>query len=262
MRWKKSPTACCARRRCYSSPQFSVNVKRVEGHKLITPTFSFQSNADSPPVIVRAREAELKSDPGSGVLNVICRDGIIEMDGSSFEFSDTFEREIRLMDAGESRRRKPVADAAERAARAHGPPDRVDRATGTTAGGRRRLCPDRRRFPEAGWPGGRAAAEHVIASPLDLAPHAAPSRRAAGRTASVACVSRWSECRWPSCARHSDIWATFFVCFLPILLVYYPMMMFAVDRAKAGALPPATVWLGNIVLALWGGWLFRRVYRY
>ena len=59
------------------------------------------------PVLVRAREAELKSNPGSGVLTVICRDGSIEMDGNTFEFSDTFEREIRLMDAGDTSGESP-----------------------------------------------------------------------------------------------------------------------------------------------------------
>ncbi len=62
--------------------------------------------------------------------------------------------------------------------------------------------------------------------------------------------------------RYSDTWASFFVCFLPILIIYYPLMAFAVDRAKVGALPPMIVWLGNIVLASWGLWLLRRVYRY
>ena len=62
--------------------------------------------------------------------------------------------------------------------------------------------------------------------------------------------------------RYSDAWASFFVCYMPILVVYYPLMMYGVDRAKVGALPPFTVWLANAVLAIWGVWLLRRVYRY
>jgi lipopolysaccharide export system permease protein len=56
--------------------------------------------------------------------------------------------------------------------------------------------------------------------------------------------------------------ASFFICFAPILLVYYPLLMFSVDQAKDGALPPITVWLGNAVLACWGLWMMRRVVRY
>ena len=62
--------------------------------------------------------------------------------------------------------------------------------------------------------------------------------------------------------RQGEFWGSFFACFLPILLVYYPMLVGCVDQAKDGAIPPPAVWLGNIVLALWGAWLMRRVIRY
>ena len=62
--------------------------------------------------------------------------------------------------------------------------------------------------------------------------------------------------------RHAEFLAIFFVCFLPILVVYYPLMAVSVDQAKDGVLPPPAVWLGNVVLALWGVWLLRRVIRY
>lgn len=62
--------------------------------------------------------------------------------------------------------------------------------------------------------------------------------------------------------RQSEFIASFFVCFLPILVVYYPLLAVSVKQAKDGAMPPQAVWLGNIVLALAGGWLLRRVVRY
>ena len=49
---------------------------------------------------------------------------------------------------------------------------------------------------------------------------------------------------------------------LPILLVYYPLLMYSVDRAKNGALPPYSVWLGNAILLACGAWLLRKVFRY
>ncbi|QDV75030.1 LptF/LptG family permease [Botrimarina mediterranea] len=55
--------------------------------------------------------------------------------------------------------------------------------------------------------------------------------------------------------------ASFFLCFLPILLVYYPLLMVSVDHAKQGDVPPIAVWVGNAVLALWGLWMMRRVVR-
>ena len=62
--------------------------------------------------------------------------------------------------------------------------------------------------------------------------------------------------------RHGEIWGSFFACFLPILLVYYPMLAGCLDLAKDGALPPQAVWLGNLVLAVWGVWLVRRVIKF
>jgi lipopolysaccharide export system permease protein len=61
--------------------------------------------------------------------------------------------------------------------------------------------------------------------------------------------------------RFSEMLASFFVCFLPILVVYYPLIAVSVDKAKDGVLPPASVWLGNILLSLVGIGLMRRVNR-
>ena len=62
--------------------------------------------------------------------------------------------------------------------------------------------------------------------------------------------------------RNSDFMTSFFLCFMPILLIYYPIMMYGVDRAKEGALPQYAVWLGNAICLVWGAWLMRRVIRY
>ena len=62
--------------------------------------------------------------------------------------------------------------------------------------------------------------------------------------------------------RYSEFIASFFICFLPILLVYYPLLAVSVDQAKDGVFPPQTVWMGNIVLAVAGIWLLRRVNRH
>ncbi|MGI9519420.1 MAG: LptF/LptG family permease [Pirellulaceae bacterium] len=61
--------------------------------------------------------------------------------------------------------------------------------------------------------------------------------------------------------RRSDFWNTFAMCFIPILIVYYPLLMFGVGNAKSGDMPPPIVWLGNIVLLLVGWWLTRKIVR-
>ncbi len=61
--------------------------------------------------------------------------------------------------------------------------------------------------------------------------------------------------------KKSDFWNTFALCFIPILLIYYPLLMFGVGSAKSGDLAPPMVWLGNLVLILIGCTLIRRVNR-
>ncbi len=61
--------------------------------------------------------------------------------------------------------------------------------------------------------------------------------------------------------KNGDYWTTFGMCFIPILLLYYPVFAFGLDRAKDGSWPPFCVWLGNFVLFSVGAFLFRRVYR-
>jgi lipopolysaccharide export system permease protein len=62
--------------------------------------------------------------------------------------------------------------------------------------------------------------------------------------------------------RPGEFCGSFFICFLPILLFYYPMLVGCVTWAKDGVVPPFTTWLGNVVLALVGVWLMRRVLRF
>jgi len=61
--------------------------------------------------------------------------------------------------------------------------------------------------------------------------------------------------------RNADFLTSFFLCFLPILIVYYPVFMLGVDQAKRGSVPPVVVWTGNVLITLWGWWLLRRVVR-
>ena len=63
-------------------------------------------------------------------------------------------------------------------------------------------------------------------------------------------------------AKTNDYWTTFGMCFLPTLLVYYPLFIVGLEQAKDGNVPPHGVWLGNVVLAGIGMMLMMRVRRY
>ena len=59
--------------------------------------------------------------------------------------------------------------------------------------------------------------------------------------------------------RSADYWWTFGVCFVPILLIYYPIFGMSLEFSKDGTWPASSLWLGNITLALMGTWLMRKV---
>jgi lipopolysaccharide export system permease protein len=61
--------------------------------------------------------------------------------------------------------------------------------------------------------------------------------------------------------RSADYWTTFGLCFLPILLLYYPFFAYGLDRAKDGSWPAFSVWLANLVLLAIGAWWMHRVYK-
>ena len=50
--------------------------------------------------------------------------------------------------------------------------------------------------------------------------------------------------------RHADGLTNFFVCFLPILAAYYPLLMLGEHLTTSGMLPPIAFWMGNVVLAV------------
>ncbi|MDR3197923.1 MAG: LptF/LptG family permease [Planctomycetaceae bacterium] len=55
---------------------------------------------------------------------------------------------------------------------------------------------------------------------------------------------------------------SFFACFIPVLLFYYPLLMYGMTGAKSGSLPANSVWLANICVGIIGFWFLKRVHRY
>jgi lipopolysaccharide export system permease protein len=50
--------------------------------------------------------------------------------------------------------------------------------------------------------------------------------------------------------RHADVLTNFFVCFLPILAIYYPLLMLSDDLSTSGKLPPFSFWTANVILTI------------
>ena len=59
--------------------------------------------------------------------------------------------------------------------------------------------------------------------------------------------------------RHADVLTNFFVCFMPILAVYYPLLMLSEDLSTSGKLWPISFWMSNAVFIASGILLLRRI---
>ncbi len=249
----------------FSTPQFTVNVRAVEGKKLIQPTFTMQNPSDPDETLtIRCASAQLSTDPENGLLSVTFFDGYIKANGIlDFRFpGEEFRRDIPLdsmridghdwspswmafsqlreqlvvrRDEYEEHRREMAAKAA------------LQTLTG-----------DFYALTDEEWD-----TETRVHQDIDFFIHrleTEPPRRWSNGFSCVcfALVGGAVAIR----RRNSSFLSSFFVCFLPILCVYYPLLAFGVQQAKDGSLPPEIVWLGNVVLIVWGAWEMRRVIRY
>lgn len=251
--------------RSYSNETFSINVKRVDGKRLVQPTFSYQkpSGGETKTVTLRCEEARLESN--DQVLALRCFNGRVDDGESSYTFPDELVHEIPLERvSGRSddtsswspswmslrqvysqvAKQKEVIAKKERSLAAKAAlqflSGEVQRATQLEWNTEQRLLEH----------------EHYIWSRLQTEP---PRRWAAGFSCfCFVLVGTGVAIR----RRNSSFLTSFFICFLPILIVYYPLFVFGVEQAKNGRLPPISVWLGNVVLSLWGLWELRRLIRY
>ncbi len=250
--------------RSFSSDRFSITVRDVQGKRLILPTLTFHGDRDKGEgdITVSAREAVLRLNPREETLSVFLTDGTIEgPDQIEGAFSGTHERVIELNSLEQSRDSSPSdyplgLIPAERTTQQQ-QIRRLEYGLATMAAFQM-VAGD---FSALGAP---VWDEYVI----DLRREryrmnrlwTEPWRRWANGFSCFFFVLIGAP--WAINRRHADFVTIFFSCFLPILLVYYPLMAYGVDRAKEGALPQYAVWLGNAVCGLIAIRLIQRVLKY
>jgi len=248
----------------YSSNRFSINVKRVEGRRLIRPTLTLEARGRTPAMTFTAEEAELQSDRREGVLRIFLQNSTMHIDGKmTVQYPGFYEREIPLHDASRANTSTGVPSwlslqvIPRETELQREEIERTEQEMAARAA-YQMLSGD---LPALQGPDWEQRAKDYRGMwnrlhRLETEPH---RRWSAGFT--CLCFV-WVGVPMAIRLRNRDFLTSFFLCFLPILIVYYPLLAYGVDGAKNGTIPPQSVWAGNVLLGLWGLWVLRKVIRY
>lgn len=248
--------------RCYSSPYFTINVKRVEDRTLIQPFVTINARGSAPTITLDAESAVLQFDREEKILKIQTGPGSIEAEGGGVHFP-RYDLEIPLSD--------PTADNEGGGRPANLPLWEIPEETAK----QRQLIEQHREHLAA------AAAEQLLAGEFDRLGGPDWTRRIVQGelmqtrlcelrlepfrrwSAGFSCLCFvWVGAPMAVWLRNRDFLTSFFLCFAPILIVYYPLLIYGINGAKSGTVPPISVWAGNLLLAAWGAWLLRKVLRY
>lgn len=250
--------------RSYSTSRFSINVQRIDDRTLVGPIITYQPQANRPKITMTAQYAHLRTDPDENTLTVLLHNGMVESgDGTRAIFPDTVERVIPLPDATNSKTdatgpsQLPLGAIPSEVARQQQRIERLRHELASHAAFQT-VTGDLPGLTSASWPADqdRLRDETQRLHRLKTEPH----RRWANGFSCLCFVFVGAPLAIR--LRNADFLTSFFLCFLPILLLYYPLLALGVDRAKGGAMPPYGVWLGNLILLAIGAWTMRRVLRY
>lgn len=250
--------------RRFSGPSFDINVAGVDKRRLIRPTLTLAARGETPTITLTAEWAELRSDREANLLKIILWNGEVEVGGKIVaRFPDEQQHEIPLRRANQdditskspstlALRVIPGEIVNQRAQIEHYEQELAARAA------YQMLCGDFEGLTDREW----AARRRELAekrSRLDRLRTEPYRRWAAGFSCLCFAFVGAPMAIW---LRNRDFLTSFFLCFFPILVVYYPALAYTLDAAKNGTLPPFAVWTGNVILLLWGAYLLRKVFRY
>lgn len=229
--------------RSFDCDQFSVIVKRVtppgDGEtktKLIQPTIILKG---PPKITLTAAEAWLDTDWETHQLKIVCRQGTVDIEGQMrASFPDEQEYPVPIPVPLRQRYHRDWVAMSEI-------PDTIAELQ-TTLRRLERLREASRALGAAESPDDESKISEYRRLILRL--RAEPYRRWANGFTCLcfALMGTPVAMLW----RHADVLTNFFVCFLPILAVYYPLLMLGEDLSTSGKMWPISFWIANAVLAL------------
>jgi len=237
----------------FSSNGISIVVKGVEGDRLLQPVINIDRRGEKPAITLTAKEAMLRCDRESGTLRIECLDANVKIAGKgSIRRPGRFVYDLVL----------------------HEPDPHPENTHSPAALGSleipNQICRERGLVDEL-----RAKLSASDASDTDDMPQLrtqldqhnswlfrweaeSPRRFSNGLGCLCFAMIGVPVAMW---GRSSDTMSVFFLCFMPILLVYYPLLVIGENLARDGVFPQLSVWLANAVLFVIGTVLLLRQMR-
>ncbi len=239
--------------------EYSMYVKGVQGQRLISPTFKHRDAKGETDIVAVSREAELLVDMKARLILVHMRFGeVLSKDGATVQFDDrifdvplpdsltnNFQRPRDMtwqeLFAEHDKQRKEetkILDEIEKATQAlptSGSPTEEQQFPLTVARNKLKTV--------------RSTIKAVIAEK-----HMRPAL-------SLGCLFFvLIGCPMGIWFSKNDYLSSFITCFLPIVFVYYPLVLCGTGMAKDGKYPPElTIWAADMLMSVIGVVMFRRL---
>jgi lipopolysaccharide export system permease protein len=244
---------------------FSIHVREVEGRTLIHPTVTVHNSGKKGPMKLSARQGRLTLDPERQTLLLQVVDSQVE-GGNGIQGIVPGEMEFKIPLSGALR----VKDVSERS-----PSELPLRLIGAE-----RIQQHTRAHAAVGQMAAHTGFAVLTSRPEEIAGKSGRFMAGQVRHNNKRLIRLQTEPwrRWAegfSCfffvlvgaplaiiAKTSDYWTTFGMCFLPTLVLYFPLFLLGLEQAKDGNVPPYGVWMANVVLVAIGVVLIARVRRY
>lgn len=234
---------------CFNEPGFnySIYVREVHGKRLIGPIFKQKNDKGEYVTVASAEEAEIKVDIEKRVITVELQLGDVIRNGTQGRFvRDDFQIPFpKKANRNPRARERSVPDILKRQGEVEQELAQRRAELGKYPGG---STPDLQRrylFNETKREKGELRVE--------LAQRPALALGCLFFTLIGCPVAIWFQ--------KSDFLSSFVTCFLPIVLVYYPLHMLAMNLGKEALNEHLALWMGNSVLGLAGLLLLWRLGR-
>ena len=224
----------------------TVSVNDVVERRLIEPRVEIAGDDERPPMFLRAREATLAAIPDTGRLRIRLLDSQIKIPGKvAITYPNEFDHEMQIRPT----RSTDESDLSPAELKSTSLPSQIEQEEMRVA--------ELKRLVDLGRTARQPEYEHRRERFHRL--QAEFQRRIANGFAvlAFAMIGVPIAIRWKS----ADNMSIFFACFLPIALLYYPLLTIGESMARNGIYPKLTVWLAPTVLMAAGIALMLKVIR-